>query len=144
MKMLLTTACLATIICMSASRTEAQSPFTRENPFDLDGFDPPKRTKTVEPAYPSNARAGVVGLRVKIDPEGRVNAVSVVRDIEGATQAAVAAVAQWEYTPTKLNGEAVWVVMTVRVPSPWQDHVAAATFEASIAPSLAGMNGFAH
>jgi TonB family protein len=71
--------------------------------------------------YPPNPSSGTVVLRVKIDPEGHVDSVTVVREITGATEAAVAAVKHWEYEPVKLNGEPIWVVMTVNVPSPWHE-----------------------
>ncbi|SRR5258706_16216169 len=124
MKMLLTAACL-TMVVASVSRTDGQSPYTKESPFNIDGFaNRPTRTKTVAPSYPSNARARTVILKVKIDPEGRVNAVTVVRGVAGATAAASAAVLQWEYTPTTLNGEPIWIVMSISVPSPWRDDAA--------------------
>ena len=95
---------------------------TQERPLPIDGMaTQPQRTRTVIPSYPSSAKSGTVLLRVKIDPEGRVNAVSVVRPLDGATDAAVKAVSQWEYTPTLLNGEPIWVVMTVSVPNPWSE-----------------------
>jgi protein TonB len=102
-----------------AGRIDGQ---TQERPLPIDGFaTQPQRTKTVIPSYPSNAQTGTVVLRAKIDPEGRVNAVSVVQEVTGGTDAAVKAVSQWEYTPTLLNGEPIWVVMTVKVPCPWNE-----------------------
>ena len=108
----------ALILLAPASPADGQ---TKDRPLPIDGMTPPQRTKTVVPSYPSSARAGTILLRVKIDPEGLVNAVSIVRGVTGATDAAVAAVAQWEYTPVHLNGEPIWVVMTVSVPSPWTE-----------------------
>jgi TonB family protein len=123
-KTLLTAACL-TVVVASIGRIDGQSPYSRDSPFNIDGFgNRPTRTKTVAPSYPSDASAGTVILKVKIDPEGRVNAVTVVRGVAGATAAASAAVLQWEYTPTTLNGEAIWIVMSIGVPSPWRDDAA--------------------
>ena len=109
----------ALILIAAVGRMDGQ---TQERPLPIDGMaTQPQRTRTVVPSYPSNAKSGTVLLRVKIDPEGRVNAVSVVRPLDGATDAAVTAVSQWEYTPTLLNGEPIWVAMTVSVPSPWSE-----------------------
>ena len=109
----------ALIFVGGADRTEDQ---TQERPLPIDGMaTQPERTKTVVPSYPSNAKSGTVLLSVKIDPEGYVNTVRVVRPLDGATDAAVNAVSRWEYTPTLLNGEPIWVVMTVSVPSPWRE-----------------------
>ena len=109
----------AAILSVRAGQGDGQ---TRETPFPIDGYrQQPQRTKTVPPDFPPNASAGTVVLRVKIDPEGHVDTVTVVRAVAGATEAAVKAVKQWEYTPVQLNGEPIWVVMTVNVPCPWRD-----------------------
>ncbi len=109
----------ALVLVALAGRTYGQ---TQERPLPIDGMaTQPQRTKTVVPSYPSDAESGTVLLRLKISPEGRVTAVTVERGVTGATQAAVAAVNQWEYEPVLLNGEPIWVVMTVGVPSPWRE-----------------------
>jgi protein TonB len=73
----------------------------------------------VPPVYPEAARAnriqGVVILEVVIDPTGRVTEARVLRSIPLLDDAAVAAVHQWVFTPTQLNGVAVPVIMTVTV-----------------------------
>ena len=74
---------------------------------------------TTAPSYPSDADAGTVILDVTIDPLGRVDAIDVLQAVTGATDAAVAAVSQWEYIPVLLNGKPIWVIMVVAVPSPW-------------------------
>jgi protein TonB len=58
---------------------------------------------------------GVVILEAILDARGHVASVHVLRSVALLDQAAVAAVEQWTYTPTLLNGVAVPVVMTVTV-----------------------------
>ena len=50
-----------------------------------------------------------------IDTDGRVRSARVLRSIALLDEAALAAVRQWEYTPTLLNGTPVAVIMTVTV-----------------------------
>ena len=76
-------------------------------------------TKRVEPTYPPEARAakiqGTVRLEVLIDTSG---AVKSVREISGRPlliPAAVAAVKQWRYKRTVVNGIAKEVTSTVDV-----------------------------
>ena len=69
--------------------------------------------------YPAIAQAarvqGIVIIEATISPAGRVLDASVLRSIPLLDAAALAAVKQWEYTPTLLNGVPVSVVMTVTV-----------------------------
>ena len=80
---------------------------------------PPQRITYVEPSYPSAARTarleGNVILEATIDESGAVKDVRVLRSIPLLDQAAIAAVSRWRYTPTKLNGVAVPVLLTVTV-----------------------------
>jgi TonB family protein len=84
-----------------------------------DGVPAPKRTKHVQPTYPPEALAqgirGIVILEIVIDAEGKVESTRVVRSVPGLDEAAIAAARQWEYTPTKVNGKAVRVRVTVPV-----------------------------
>lgn len=79
----------------------------------------PAKTKDVMPAYPDIAMrariAGVVVLEATIDAQGKVVNLRVLRSVPLLDQAAIDAVRQWEFTPTRLNGVAVPVVMTVTV-----------------------------
>ncbi len=79
----------------------------------------PTKVKDVRPIYPDDALAarmqGVVIIEATIDTEGRVADAKVLRSIPQLDEAAVAAVRQWEFTPTNLNGVAVPVIMTVTV-----------------------------
>lgn len=80
---------------------------------------PPERVKYVAPMYPAAAAAarvsGVVIIEAVIGTDGSVTEATVVRSIALLDQAALAAVKQWKYTPTTLNGKPVPVVMTVTV-----------------------------
>jgi protein TonB len=80
---------------------------------------PPAKLKDVMPVYPDIAMrariSGMVVLEAVIDAEGRVVNVKVLRSVPMLDQAAIDAVRQWEFTPTRLNGVAVPVVMTVTV-----------------------------
>ena len=79
----------------------------------------PRKIKDVAPVYPPVAQAagiqGVVILEVVIDTDGKVKDAQVLRPQPSLADAAVAAVRQWEYTPTLVNGVAVPVIMTVTV-----------------------------
>ena len=77
----------------------------------------PRKLHSVPPVYPEDAKRarvqGTVVLECTISPEGRVTAVRVVRGIPLLDEAAIAAVKQWVYTPTMLDGKAVPVILTV-------------------------------
>ncbi len=79
----------------------------------------PRRVKGVDPVYPEVARIshlqGVVVLDCMIDARGRVSDVKVLRGVPMLDEAAVAAVRQWVYTPTLLNGVPVPVILAVTV-----------------------------
>ena len=83
------------------------------------GMRPPAKIHHVSPEYPADARnaglAGVIILEATIDAEGNVSGVQIVRGVPGLDEEATAAVRQWRYTPTLLNGEPVSVITTVTV-----------------------------
>ena len=80
---------------------------------------PPTKLRHVNPVYPEIAKAahiqGEVVLECVIDADGRVTDIRVVRGQPLLDDAAVAAVQRWLYEPTRLNGRAVAVLMTVKV-----------------------------
>ena len=82
-------------------------------------IDPPRKTRHVDPVYPELAKqarlAATVILECVIDRDGRVQRVTVLRGHPLFDAAAVEAVREWTYRPTRLNGIAVEVVMTVTV-----------------------------
>ena len=73
----------------------------------------------VDPVYPPEARAarvqGVVILDVTLGPTGEVSDVEVLRSVAATGRGAVAAVEQWRYEPTLVNGVPVSVLLTVTV-----------------------------
>ena len=83
------------------------------------GIKTPTKTKDVRPLYPPAAQSagiqGVVIIEATVDAAGRVSDAKVLRSIPDLDEAALAAVRQWEFTPTLLNGVAVPVIMTVTV-----------------------------
>ena len=79
----------------------------------------PARITYVAPIYPPIAvqvrREGTVTVEAIIDESGVVKDVTVKRSVPLLDAAAVAAVRQWRYTPTKLNGMPVSVILEVAV-----------------------------
>jgi protein TonB len=82
-------------------------------------IQPPRKIKNVAPIYPTIAQSsrvqGKVVLEALIGLDGRVDHVRVLQPVALLTEPAIAAVRQWVFTPTKLNGEPVQVIMTVTV-----------------------------
>jgi len=72
-----------------------------------------------QPEYPAIARAmglsGTVELRAIIGTDGAVRELEVVSGNTILAQAAIAAVQQWRYQPTRLNGEPVEVETHITV-----------------------------
>jgi protein TonB len=68
-------------------------------------------TKKVQPVYPSLARKarvqGLVRLSATIGTDGKLHNIRVISGHSLLTAAAVAAVQQWRYTPSRLNGEPI-------------------------------------
>jgi TonB family protein len=80
----------------------------------------PVKVKNVNPVYPNAAKQdriqGLVILECTIGPDGSVVDTRVVRGAAPELdRAAIAAVRQWRYTPTLVDGVAVPVIMTVTV-----------------------------
>ena len=79
----------------------------------------PARSYYVDPVYPTVALAvkeeGTVTLEATIDEAGNVKDLKVIGSRPLLDKAAMEAVSKWRYTPTRLNGVAVPVILTVRV-----------------------------
>jgi TonB family protein len=79
----------------------------------------PRKTKDVRAVYPPDALAagaqGVVVLDATIEPDGKVSTARVIRSVPFLDAAAIAAVSQWEFTPTVVDGRAVAVIMTLNI-----------------------------
>jgi len=74
----------------------------------------PEPTKVVRPALPEKARAqGILGpvlVEVRISEAGDVSVLSVVRGHPMLNDLAKAAVEQWKYQPTVLDGRTIPVI----------------------------------
>jgi TonB family protein len=83
------------------------------------GIKPPQRLVNVAPVYPvvalSARKEGIVIIDATIDEQGNVTETRILRSIPLLDEAAVAAVRQWKFSPTLLNGVPVPIVMTVTV-----------------------------
>jgi beta-lactamase regulating signal transducer with metallopeptidase domain len=81
---------------------------------------PPVKVKTVNPRYKQEwldaNLAGVILMNARIGVDGKVRQVDVVSPVNAELEdEAIAAVSQWEFTPTYLNCEPVAVQMYVTV-----------------------------
>jgi TonB family protein len=80
---------------------------------------PPKLTKRVPPQYPTAALnrkiEGVVILEVRIDKQGKVKDVKILRSLAALDKAATKAVEQWIYEPVVIDGRPQDAVFTVTV-----------------------------
>lgn len=83
------------------------------------GITAPTKIQDVAPAYPAIAQAaqveGLVIIEATIGVDGQVVEARVLRSVPLLDQAALQAVRQWRYTPTRLDGSPVAVIMTVTV-----------------------------
>lgn len=79
----------------------------------------PVKTHDAAPVYPAIAQAarvqGLVIIQATIGLEGQVIDATILKSVPLLDEAALAAVRQWRYTPTRLNGQSVAVVMSVTV-----------------------------
>jgi protein TonB len=82
-------------------------------------IETPRRLRSVAPVYPSIAQAarveGSVTIEAVIAEDGRVREAKVVSGPPLLTEAALDAVKQWTFTPTRLNGQPVALILTVTV-----------------------------
>jgi TonB family protein len=81
---------------------------------------PPRKLRDVKPRYPQSlvdeGVTGTVLLQARIGPDGKVNQVEPVSSVRTELEeAAIAAVSQWEFSPTLLNCQPVEVRMFVSV-----------------------------
>jgi protein TonB len=89
------------------------------------GVREPKRIGGGPPEYPALARTarvqGMVMLEAVINERGTIERIKVLKSIPLLDGAAIAAVKEWRYTPTLLNGVPVSVLMTITVNFTLQD-----------------------
>ena len=95
-------------------------PSAPPKPLRIEGqIKEPRKLKHVAPIYPeiairANIRGSVI-IECLVNPRGQVVEVRILKGIPLLNDAAVAAVKQWLYTPTLLDGVPVPVIMTVTV-----------------------------
>ncbi|MDP6582324.1 MAG: TonB family protein, partial [Vicinamibacterales bacterium] len=94
--------------------------FQSQEPVRVGGDIPvPQKVRNIDPVYPDAAKearvSGVVILEAVIGVDGTITDVQVLRSVPQLDEAAIAAVRQWEYTPTVVDDLRVPVVMTVTV-----------------------------
>ncbi len=84
-----------------------------------DGIREPRKIVHVAPIYPAIARSaaveGTVVIEAVISTSGTVENVRIIRSVRLLDQAAVDAVSAWRYTPTRLNGVPVPVLITITI-----------------------------
>jgi TonB family protein len=83
------------------------------------GIEPPRKIKHVDPIYPAGALAiralGTVVVEATVGADGKVHEARIVHSIASLDQAALDAVRQWEFAPSRLNGVPVAVIVTILV-----------------------------
>ncbi len=83
-------------------------------------IEPPRKTRDVRPVYPEGLQkrrvTGSVVIESVISSTGCVSIVRVMRGVDAVLDyAAVHAVSGWRFTPTKVDGRNVAVIMTITV-----------------------------
>ncbi len=106
------------LIC-SVSRA-ALPQTTRRPPIDVaSAVQTSRLIHRVEPVYPQAAKmnriSGTVVLQILVDEEGIVEQIKPTGGDPILVSAAIAAVQQWRYSPTVIDGQAVPVIATVTV-----------------------------
>jgi protein TonB len=90
-----------------------------QRPVRLSAYEMPRKIHDVAPLYPELAQRarveGVVIIEAVIAVDGTVRDARVLRSVALLDRAALDAVKQWRYAPTRLNGVAVPVIVTVTV-----------------------------
>jgi hypothetical protein len=109
------------ILLAVLARTAGANAQTKDSPLLLykGGGGVPKKIKTVIPKYPANAQAGSMVLELTLRPDGKVDAVTAIRPLRGATGAAIAATKRWQYEPVFYRGKPAWAVIDVLICNPW-------------------------
>jgi periplasmic protein TonB len=95
-------------------------PVVDRKPMKVGGLiQAPRRIVSVAPVYPAIAQQarvdGEVTIEALIGEDGKVRNAKVIQGKQMLSEAALTAVRQWVFTPTRLNGEPVAVIMTVTV-----------------------------
>lgn len=110
------------LIAASASHAVAQQPAQNSKAVaPADEVSAPVLTRRVRPVYPPIAEAaktqGVVVVKATIDRTGKVSAAEIVRSpADLLSEAAIAAVRQWEYRPATVKGVPISTAVNVEIP----------------------------
>jgi TonB family protein len=117
-----------TVVTNTAPMRSDVTPFTEPIAAEWKGappirvggdIKPPERVKYVPPVYPAEAQqakiSGVVIIQAIIDENGDVALAKILKSVPLLDDAALAAVNQWKYLPTLVNGVPAPVLMTVTV-----------------------------
>ena len=104
----------------TASAAVPADPPAVAGPFRVGGgIDRPRKVKHVKPVYPVPAMSARVGGNVLIEAtigvDGKVHNARVMQSIPLLDQAALDAVRQWEFEPSRVDGAAVAVTMVIVV-----------------------------
>jgi protein TonB len=104
----------------SGLAVERGEPPASAGPFRAgEGIARPRKIKDVRPVYPLPAMSARIGGNVLIEAtigiDGKVHDARVLKSIALLDQAALEAVRQWEFEPSRVNGEAVPVTMVIVV-----------------------------
>jgi TonB family protein len=116
----MTTKALALMRSEMPSATPAPLADATSGPIRVGGsVDEPKKIRDVKPVYPPIAAAaaveGTVIIEAVVGVDGTVQNARVIRSVPLLDEGALEAVRQWQYTPTKLNGRPVEVLVTVSI-----------------------------
>ena len=113
--------CVVIGVCLMSSVVAGQDAGkSAKAPVEVGGaISAPQKRSHVAPVYPAMARQtrtqGLVSLSIVISPAGAVERATVVKSVPALNDAAIAAVKQWKYAPTIVDGVAVPVTMVVHV-----------------------------
>jgi TonB family protein len=94
----------------SPPRQEAHD---RQHP---EASQPPLPLGVSHVGYPANSVAeGVVLIQLRVDREGAVAEIQLIRDVKSLGETALRAVRSWKFSPAKVNGEPIPGTMIVAV-----------------------------
>ena len=116
----MTTKALALMRSETPPATPAPLADATTGPIRVGGsVNEPKKIRDVKPVYPAIAAAaaveGTVIIEAVVGVDGTVQNARVIRSVPLLDEGALDAVRQWQYTPTKLNGRPVEVLVTVSI-----------------------------
>ena len=98
----------------------APPPTGQQTPIRVGGsIEVPRKVQDARPIYPAEAAAvgaeGDVVIEAVIGRDGDVTSARVLQGVPLLNAPALAAVRQWKYSPTRLNGQPVDVMATVTI-----------------------------